>query len=290
MPTSRFSTMSVRPTPCAPPSSLSLVSSSTAPSTFPLMADGHALFKVNGDVLWLVGRLLGSHGQVVHLLFRLGPRVLQDAPFVAHVPDVPVAAVDRLARGHRHVVGLGIGQRVLARADVPLAPGGDDLEQGVQRLDGQLKAHLVVALAGAAMRDRFRSFLLGDLDHVLGRDGPRKRGAQQVDVLIDRARLHGGKGILGEKLLPQVHDVGLAGAAGQGLLLQPLQLLVSLPQVRGKGDHLAAIVLFQPGHDARGIQSARIRQHHLLDICFHFTSLPRFRSVVRLARKSKARW
>ena len=162
---------------------------------------------------------------------------------MAHVPDVAVAAVVGLGRRDGHVVRLGVGQRVLPRADVPLAPGGDDLQQGVQGLDRQLKAHLVVALAGAAVGHGVGPLLFGDLDHVLGGDRPGEGGAQQVLSLVDGAGLHRGEGVLGQKLLAQVHDVGLAGAAGQGLFLQPHQLLVTLAQVGREGDHLAAIVL-----------------------------------------------
>ena len=43
---------------------------------------------------------------------------------------------------------------------VPFAPGGDDLDVGLQRIVAELEAHLVVALAGRAVGDRIGADLL----------------------------------------------------------------------------------------------------------------------------------
>ncbi len=82
-------------------------------------------------------------------------RILERAALVAQVPQVAVARVE-VARGleHRDAVSFGVGERVLARADVPLAPRRDHRELRRQRQVGQLEAHLVVALAGAAVSQR----------------------------------------------------------------------------------------------------------------------------------------
>ena len=123
--------MSTRPTPCAPPSSFSVVSSSTGPCATPSIATGTPCSK---SIVTYAGSSGAASGATVSMNMsssRLGPGVLQDAALVAHVPDVAVAAVDRLvAVRHGHVVRRGVGQRILARADVPLAPGGDDLAAG----------------------------------------------------------------------------------------------------------------------------------------------------------------
>ena len=47
-------------------------------------------------------------------------------------------------------MGLGVVDLLVTALDAPLTPRGDDGHIGGQRFQGQLKADLVVALAGAA--------------------------------------------------------------------------------------------------------------------------------------------
>ena len=51
----------------------------------------------------------------------------------------------------RDVMSLGIVDLFIAALDVPLAPRGDDHQVGSKVHDGQFKAHLIVAYAGAAV-------------------------------------------------------------------------------------------------------------------------------------------
>ena len=119
---------------------------------FAVQADGVAFFEIDFNVLFLVRRLLRADRELVHLLVRLVPGVFQDSALVGEVEDVAIAAVDVLfGLGDGHIVLLSIVDGVLATADFPLAPGGDDLELGVECHHGQLEAHLVVALTGAAV-------------------------------------------------------------------------------------------------------------------------------------------
>ncbi len=104
------------------------------------------------------------------------------------VPQVGIAAVDRFeGGGDGDVVRFGVGDGVFARADVPFAPGGDDFQAGVERHEGQLKAHLVVAFAGGAVRDGIRAVLVGHIHQVLGDQRAGDRGAQQVFAFVDGA-------------------------------------------------------------------------------------------------------
>jgi hypothetical protein len=48
-------------------------------------------------------------------------------------------------------VGGGIGESILARADVPLAPRRNHLELGSERLVRELESDLVIPLPGAAV-------------------------------------------------------------------------------------------------------------------------------------------
>ena len=69
---------------------------------------------------------------------------------------------------------FGVGDLLLAGFNIPHAPRGDDLHIGGKRLDRQLKPHLIVALAGAAVTDGVCALLLGDLHQALGDNGPAK--------------------------------------------------------------------------------------------------------------------
>lgn len=97
-------------------------------------------------------------------------------------------------------------------------PGGDDLDVGLETVEGELEADLVVTLAGAAVGDEpegrgrkkttrtvgrvsdrsggelsvrgatvdsLAVLLLGDLHHAAGNDGASERGAEEVNILVD---------------------------------------------------------------------------------------------------------
>ncbi len=230
-----------------------------------VQADGVALLEFDLDVLRRVRRLFRADRELVHLLLGLVPGVFEDAALVGEVKDIAVAAVDVLfSLRDRDVVLLGIADGILAALDFPLAPGGDDLELGIQGHDGELEAHLVVALAGAAVGDRLCTLGLGGLDEFLGDQGPGHGGAEQVIALVDRTGLHGGEDVILQEFLPQVFDDELARAGGDGFFIEAAQILV-LTQVGREADDLtAAVVVLEPGHDHRCVQSAAVRQHHLL--------------------------
>ena len=62
----------------------------------------------------------------------------------------------------------------VARQPHPDPHGRDHLERRVERMHGDVEADLVVALAGAAVGDRFGTFLVGHLDEELGDQRPRQ--------------------------------------------------------------------------------------------------------------------
>ena len=81
----------------------------------------------------------------------------------------------------------GVGEERLAAGEAVVelgdAPGRDDLDVGLEAVEGELEADLVVALAGAAVRDVVAALLLGDGHHAASDDGARERGTKQVDIL-----------------------------------------------------------------------------------------------------------
>ena len=63
------------------------------------------------------------------------------------------------------------------------APWRDNLDVGLEAVEGELEADLVVALAGAAVRDVVAALLLSDGHHTAGNNGARERGTKEVDIL-----------------------------------------------------------------------------------------------------------
>ncbi len=97
---------------------------------------------------------------------------------MAQMPDIGVTAVDAFFGGRdRHVMLGGIVQGIFTRADVPLSPGGDNLEPWVEGLESQLKTDLIVAFTGAAVRHSIGAFDFGNLHLPAGDERSRERGA-----------------------------------------------------------------------------------------------------------------
>ena len=185
---------------------------------------------------------------------------------MAQVPQVLVLGVVGLTVDLQgDVVGLGVVDLLVTALDAPLTPRGDDGHIGGQRFQGQLKADLVVALAGAAVADGVGVLLLGDLGQRGGDAGTRVGGTQQV-VLILGVGLQAGPDVVFDVVLLQVEDVQLGRAGLDGLLLQAVQL-GALADVAGDCDDLAVVVVFlQPGNDDGGVQTAGVRQNYLFDV------------------------
>jgi hypothetical protein len=119
---------------------------------------------------------------------------------------------------------VGVGQELLAREEIPLAPRRDDLHVRHQRVRAELEADLVVALAGRAVRDGVGTDLLRDLDHVLRDQRPRDRGAEQVLALVHGVGAEHREHEVADELLAEVldEDVLLLDPERQRLLARGL--------------------------------------------------------------------
>ena len=116
-------------------------------------------------------------------------RVFQFAALVRDVPDIAIAAVDiGCALRDRHIVLLGVFDGVFARDDVPFAPWRDDRQMRRNGFIRQFETHLVVALAGAAVRKRVAPGLQGHFRLALCEQRPRNGGAEQIFMLVDARR------------------------------------------------------------------------------------------------------
>ena len=185
---------------------------------------------------------------------------------MAEVPEVLVLGVVGLSVDlERNILCLGIGDLFLTGLKFPGSPRGDDLHVGSVCLDGELKTHLIVALAGAAVADGVGALCQRDFYNSLGDNGTRKGGAQKIFALIDSACLDGGEHIFLHKFLVQILDIELGSAGGDRLFLQAVQL-GALSHIAGNSDDLAVvIVFFQPRNDNGGVQTAGIGENDLFD-------------------------
>ncbi len=132
----------------------------------------------------------------------------------------------------------------VAALEAPFAPRCDDLDRRIERVIGELKPHLVVALSRRAMRHGVGADALGDLDLLLADQRPRDRGAEQVLALVQGVGAEHREHVVAHELFAQVldEDVLRLDAEHQGLLARGAKLL-ALAEIGREGHHLAAVGL-----------------------------------------------
>ena len=186
--------------------------------------------------------------------------MFEEAGFHRAAPDV---LVDRERRTFADVDrdGVLLGERdgLLARPRV-VADRRQHLQIRCQRGESDLEPDLVVALAGAAVRDDAAAVLASGLDQVLGDQRPADRRHQRVAVHVQRVVEDGGQAVTLGELVAGVDDDGLDGAAVQRPLAHHLHVLAALAEVDRHRHDLAAGLLAYPADRHRGVQTAGIRQ------------------------------
>ena len=210
-----------------------------------------------------------------------------------------------LVPGDRDLVLLGELEQLGARGEVPFAPRRDDLDVGLQRVIGELEAHLVVAFAGRAVRHGVGADLFGDLDLALARSaGGRSRCRAGTGLHTARWRGTSERRSRGRMSSRRSSMKSFRLDAEQlGLLARRAELL-ALAEIGGEGDDLAAVGRLQPAQDHAGVEAAGIGEHDLLHILLPslvanwitplkkrrawFDAYPRLRSVN--ARLVDGRW
>lgn len=188
----------------------------------------------------------------------------------------------------RDAVPLGIGQQLLAGEQVPLAPWRDHLDVRLERVVAELKADLVVALAGGTVAHRVGAGGARDLDLPLGDQRPRDRGAEQVFALVEGVGAEHGEDEIANELLAQVvdEDVLRLDTELQRLGTRRLEFL-TLAEVGGEGHYLALVGVLQPLEDDRGVETARVGEHGFLD-CAHEVCSISFCLMIDSPRHSSA--
>jgi hypothetical protein len=100
---------------------------------------------------------------------------------LVHAPRLALGAGDGDA-----LLG-GVVEEVVAALEAVVEdgvpPGSDDLDGGLESVEGQLEADLVVTLASATVGDGEAALLLGDSDLGTGDDGAGEGGTEEVGVL-----------------------------------------------------------------------------------------------------------
>ena len=127
------------------------------------------------------------------------------------VPEVAVTAV-ALAHGERKIdaVLLAVLDLILTGLhgpDICHSPGSDDLQVRSQSLDAELEADLVISFSCRAVADRCRALLAGNLDELLCDQRAGHRGAEQVFVLIDSARVDAGHDVVVSEFIDDVFNI-----------------------------------------------------------------------------------
>ena len=231
------------------------------------------------DVRRLVRRFFRRRDPLPHRFLGFVRGIFEHAAFMAQVPDIAVARIDvRLGLLDGHLVRIRVGDGVLARVDGPLAPRRDDFHVRRDGFVRQLEAHLIVALARAAVRHGVGAGFESDFRLPLGDHRPRHRGAEQILVFVHRAGAQRRPDVLGQEFLAQILDCRRRSARHESFLLRGLQIFL-LANVADHGDHLAAIRFLQPGNNDRRIKSARIGENYFL---WHRLSF-QLRSINRMA-------
>lgn len=227
-----------------------------------LAVDGHRNAALEPDYHLVGGAPVqrGVLGVGVDVLGGRVPKVFQETGFHRTTPHVLVDG-ERRAFGHvdRDGVLLGERDRLLPRPRV-IAHRGQHLEIRCQRSESDLEADLVVALAGAAVRDDAAAVLAGRGHQVLDDQRPADRRHQRVAVHVEGVVADGGQAIALGEFVAGVHDDGLHRAAVQGALADDLHVFAALAEVDRHRYDLTAGLLADPADGHRGVQTAGIRQ------------------------------
>ena len=223
-------------------------------------SSGDALLKVDGHIGSLVGSLFGGNTQLQEaLLVVLGLicGILQVKTLMGQMPQVLVLGVVGLScYAQRDVVCLSVIYLLITGLDAPLSPGSDYSHIRSKCLYGKLKAHLIVALACAAVGNGISALLESDLCYLLCNDGTGKGGAKKVLALVYSPCLKGGIYIVLYEFFLEIQYIQLGSACLLSLFLKTVKL-GALPNIGRNSDDFAVVVVFlEPGDYDGCIQSA----------------------------------
>ena len=155
------------------------------------------------------GASAGRHGPLIGIGRRRDPRILEHPGLARAAPQVDVDRVGRRLGDRDLDPALGgVVDLLVAGQAHPDPHRRHDLEPRIERMGRHVEPDLVVALAGAAVRDRVGALALGDLDQQLRDEWPRQRGGQRIRPLVDGVGLEVRPHEVGDEPLARVDHVG----------------------------------------------------------------------------------
>lgn len=216
-----------------------------------LKLDGDTLLEEECEVLGLIRGRQRVLGQLPHIGGRSCVGVLQDAGLVGAVSQVLIHGPGLgLGGGDGNVLPLGIVEQVLAALEAlvedGIAPRRNDLDGGLEGVEGKLEANLVVTLTSAAVGDSEAALALvlklakdiplhcvdlkdesylGDFDLGASDDGTSQGGTKKVDILVDGVASNCGEAELLNEFAADVNNLALERTDLQGLLTGSLEVL-----------------------------------------------------------------
>jgi len=223
--------------------------------------DRETALKLDGETFWSVGSIGWGLGELPHVVRRSAVGVFEDAGFVGDVEQVLVGRPWLGGSLLRRNILLGsvfeksrsAGKAVVKFRD---SPGGDDLDIGLQAIEGEFESDLIVTFASAAVGDELAVLASCDFDHSSGNDRAGKGSSKEVDTLVNGVRLHGWIDQLRDELPLQVLQEELLGSDLQGLLAGGLKVLL-LSDISHESIDLIPL-LDEPCKNARGIKTTRV--------------------------------
>src|SRR5579872_3324273 len=141
----------------------------------PIHRNGNSAFETDRNLFFAVGRGLWRESLLPGAGQGSVARIFQLTAFMAHVPEVAIAAVDfRTARFHWNAVLLSVVEAVFSRLQRPFAPGRNYLEFRCECLVSELEAHLIIAFASAPMGNSSGTFAKRDFNLMFRYDWSRQ--------------------------------------------------------------------------------------------------------------------
>ena len=236
--------------------------------TLAIDRNGIALFKADLDDRCLVGSGFRRNGAHMHIFRRFQCRIFQNLALGRGMQQVGVDGERRFALlilGNRDLVLFGEFEQMRAALERPVAPWSDDLDVRVQRISGKLEAHLIVALAGCAMRNGVGAGLLGNLDEMLGNQRTGNRRAEQINAFIDGIGAEHRENEIAHEFFAYVLNEDFLDAQHFRFLACRFKFF-ALAEIRGESHNFRAEFRLKPFQDDRGVETARIGEHDFLNV------------------------
>ena len=192
--------------------------------------DGDALFEGDDDVFRFIFGLGDGLCHDPHV-FEVGsnPRIFEILRFEGDVEEVAVHGVGFFdGSGDVETVFLAVVDHVFTafeRPEVGAAPGGENLERGIKRVDAEFEADLVVSAEGCEVHDGVGAFLMRELDETFcdGRTG--EGGSEEIFAFIHGVHLQSGEVVVADEVFGDVGEDAFFRAESESFRLKPVGFL-----------------------------------------------------------------